>query len=414
MARSVADSNMHVLILGTDYAPDQIGIAPYNTGLAGHFAAQGAGVTVLTSFPHYPGYRWRGRVSWRSLETLDHVDVRRVRAILPRRPTALWRVLWDSSFAAAAMLGAIGIRRPDVVVCVSPPIQAGFAAAFLARCWRVPMILWLQDLPLEAAISVGMLSEESVAVGFGRMLESTVYRIADRIVVIDESFRALLRGRVSPPEKVIVIPNWARGDQGEGSQEIRRQMGAGSSDFLVLHAGNMGAKQGLNSVLDAARMANGAATFKVALVGEGQQRQSLEERIAVERIANVRMLPLQPTEVLPDLLAAADALLLNQRAALMDGVVPSKLITYMAAGRPIIAAVHPDSPAARLIHDSGCGVVVPPEDPSALVVAIQAMRDNGHRDEMGEAGRRYYGKHFDRDAVLKLWEQELTRVRIRN
>jgi putative colanic acid biosynthesis glycosyltransferase WcaI len=411
MSRSATHPNMHVLILGTDYAPDQIGIAPFNTGLATHLASHGSRVTVVTSFPHYPGYRWRGPVSWLSIETLDTVEVRRVRAILPRRQTALWRVLWDSSFAVAAAAGTIGVRRPDLLVCVSPPIQAGLAAGLLARLWRIPMILWLQDLPLEAAMSVGMLGDESVAVRFGRVLEETAYRMADRIVVIDESFCARLADRVSPSEKLIVIPNWGGGDVGWRDQEIRRQMGADQSDFLVVHTGNMGAKQGLSSVLDAARMANGSSAFKLALVGDGRQRQSLEERISLERIANVRMLPLQPAETLPDLLASADALLLNQRAALTDGVSPSKLITYMAAGRPVIAAAHPNSPAARLVHKAGCGIVVRPEDPSALAAAIQAMQDNSHRNEMGEAGRRYYRAHFDRDTVLKRWEQLLTNPR---
>jgi len=130
---------MRLLIAGMNYSPEATGIGPYTAGLAEHLAYQGHEVIVCTTFPHYPQWKWQPPMArWRRIDTINQVQVRRCRVILPRRPRLAWRVLYDSSFAGAALLTGASVRRPDLVLSVSPPIQIAFTGALLARRWGAP------------------------------------------------------------------------------------------------------------------------------------------------------------------------------------------------------------------------------------------------------------------------------------
>ncbi len=401
---------MHVTVLGMNYAPEMTGIAPYTAGLAEHLAACGHRVSVLTTCPHYPQWSvqppYRGR--WRVVERRGGVFVRRGPVLLPRRGSAVWRVAYDTSLALTTLLNAAPVPRADVVLCVSPPIQLGITAAVLARRSGAALALLVQDLPLDAALAVGLLRPGRV-VALGRWLERLVYSLADRIIVISTGFRERLVEAGVPSTSIVEIPNWVDTDRVRPlppEPALRRQLGAAPGDFLVVHTGNMGEKQGLASAVAAARGVNGAQPFTLSLIGDGSDREAIAEAVARERLANVHLLPLQPAELFPRLLAAADALLLNQRAAVVESVAPSKLLTYMAAGRPVLAAVNPASEAARVVRGAECGVLVEPEQPAALARAVAALAaDPARRDRLGANGRRYVETHYTREAVLARYER---------
>jgi glycosyltransferase involved in cell wall biosynthesis len=408
---------MRLLITGMNYRPEATGIGPYTAGLAEHLAERGHDVVVSTTFPHYPQWTWqqptaRGWVT----ERLVGVEVRRSRCILPRRPRATWRIAYDTSFAAVALLNSIAMSPSDLVLCVTPPIQGAFAGALLARRWRVPLVLLVKDLPLEAALSVGMM-RPGRGYRAGEWLERRAYALADRIVVINSRFqRSLTRQRV-PLRKVVVIPDWVDVEEirlRPPEPDMRALLGSSNGEFVVLHAGSMGEKQGLGVAVDAARIAGREAPVRLALVGDGPQRRALEEMVRDGGIGNVRLLPLQAGSTFPRLLAAADALLLNQRADVLDSVAPSKLLAYMAAGRPILAAAHPESVAAHLVTEAGCGVVVRPEAPEALAEAMRTLSgDPERRCALGLAGRRFVERHFDKRVILARWEELLAETAAR-
>ena len=178
---------MKILIVGVDYAPDQIGIAPYTTGLAQHLAGVGHDVTVVTTFPHYPTYRWTHGRRLFSSETIEGVRVLRVWCLLPRRGTVS-RIVFDTSFAVAALLVALRRRRPDVVVGVCVPAQTPVVAGFLAKLRRSRSVMLVQDLPVEAAVAVGMLRPGSFAHRVGNAVQQAAFRLANRIVVINGRF----------------------------------------------------------------------------------------------------------------------------------------------------------------------------------------------------------------------------------
>ncbi len=401
---------MQLLILGMNYAPEVTGIGPYTAGLAEHLVSRGHQVTVATAFPHYPEWRvkqpYRGR--WRLVEHRGGVEVRRGAIYLPRRRSAVRRMLYDSSLAAGALVNGLSAARPDFILCISPPIQLGLTAMVLSRLWRSRFGLLIQDLPLEAALAVGMLRRGPVY-RLGRFVERLVYRAAASIIVISEGFRQSVIRQGVPADRIAHIPGWVDTELVRPlapDPELRSFAGAGPEDFLVLHTGNMGDKQGLASAVLAAADLDGDVPLRLTLVGDGMDRPNLEALAAERAAATVRFLPLQSQAAFARLLASADALLLNQRASVVDSVAPSKLLSYLAAGRPVLAAVHAESEAARIVRASGGGLIVRPEDPGALSAALRSLaQDPEHGRSLGVSGRHYAEAHFAREAVLARYDQ---------
>ena len=395
-----------ILLAGINYSPEVTGIAPYNTQLAEHLASEGHLVTVLTSPPWYP--QWKIDPAYRrrrpfTVELINGVKVIRSPLVLPaRRQTAFRRILFDSSFAATCLLASLGAGRARVVVCVSPPLQLGATSWLITRARRARLITHLQDIVPDAAISTGMMSTGRAA-AVSRRLEKFVYRHSDVITVISDGFRDNLLAKGVPATKVSVLPNWidARSFDVTPDPSLRTILGAPDGEMLVLHTGNMGAKQGLETVVDAAGELRDD-DVAITLIGDGQSRPSLEERAARNPSRRLKFLGLQ--ENLPATLAAADVLVLSQRAQVTDSAAPSKLLSYMASGKPIVATVNESSEAAHLIREAGCGVVVPPERPDRLAEALRDLRRHPQRHAaLGAAGRRHVTANFDRAAILARW-----------
>lgn len=396
-----------------NYAPEVTGIGPYTTGLAEHLATQGHEVIVATTFPFAPLWRWFDPPPrWRTRERLNGVDVWRTKVLLPPRRTVAWRIVFDSSIGLTSALTALSIPRVDVTICVSPPIQTTLTAAAV-RFKLGKLVMFVQDLPTEAAHSVGMLNK-GVALRAGRSLEHLAYKLADHIVVISSAFATYIESGGVAPAKINLIPNWAdvesiqpaRPDQG-----MRSRLGAGPDDFLVVHTGNMGAKQDLLNVVAAAALLKNNRNIKLALIGDGQERGRVAEDIGARHLDNIRLLPLQASHEFLAVLTAADALLINQAPRVVDSVLPSKLLAYMASGRPVLAAAHPQSTTADLVRRVGCGVVADPGRPEALAAEIRSMASGSGQDDglfaMGLRGRAYVEEHFERRSILRQWDDLL-------
>jgi colanic acid biosynthesis glycosyl transferase WcaI len=402
---------MRLLILCCNYAPELTGTGQMTTDLAEELSARGHELTVATTFPFFPEWRWQEKPPLRRVETLNGVSVRRFRMILPRRRGAAWRITSDTSFAASTLPSALGVRRPDCILAISPPIQLGISAALLAAAWRTRACLYVKDLPLEAAQNVGMMRTGQL-LRLGLALERLAYRGIDHIVLLDEIFRANVDAHGVAGSKVSVIPNWVdlqRLGASDPDPELREELGASPTDCLVLHTGNMGEKQDLVNVVEAAARLRDSTTYRFALIGDGMQRQLVEDAIARRRLDNIRVVPLQPAASYGRLLASADVLVLNQGANVIDSVAPHKLLSYMAAGRPVVAAVNAGSVAARLVQAAGCGVLTPPNEPDSLAEAIRGLADSTARRLMlGREGRAYVEQRFDRRRLLDRWEALLT------
>jgi colanic acid biosynthesis glycosyl transferase WcaI len=398
------------------YAPEVTGIGPYTTGLAEHLAMQGHEVIVATTFPFAPLWRWfEPPPRWRTRERLNGVEVWRTKIVLPPRRTAVWRILFDSSIGLTSALTALSIPRVDVTICLSPPIQTTLTAAAV-RFKLGKLVVLVKDLPTEAAHSVGML-KEGAWLRVGRALEQLAYQLADHIVVITSAFTRSIEGMGVSAEKITEIPDWADLESirpAPPDQAMRSRLGAGPGDFLVVHTGSMGAKQDLLNVVAAADLLRKDLRIKLVLIGDGRERDRIASDITARHLDNIRLLPLQASDEFSAVLAAADALLVNQAPMVVDSVLPSKLLAYMASGRPVVAAAHPKSTTADLVRRSGCGVVTDPGQPEALAAVIRSMLySNGYPEPLaaiGARGRMYVESNFERNSILRRWDALLTNV----
>jgi colanic acid biosynthesis glycosyl transferase WcaI len=403
---------VRVLILGLNYLPESTSIGPYTSDLAESLLAAGHSVEVVTGFPMAPQWRiWEGyRGKWFSREVVNGVPIRRCYLYVPKEPRrTVNRVLFDTSFAVSSFLAALTTGRCDLVLSVSPPLQAGLTGSLVSKLKRAPLFVHVQDLVPDAAVATGMLAEGSLAARMARGMERWVYRHAEAVGVICEGFRQNLLAKGVPARKIKLLHNHINLDfiaPGPRDGRFRAQWGIAPSDFVVMYSGSVGLKQGLETLIDTAKLLSSERQVRFVIIGEGPSLPGLVVQATAARLSNVTFLPLQPRELLPEQLAAADVLAITQRRAVTDTVFPGKLLYYMAAARPILAAVSGESETGRFITAQRVGVVTPPEDPAAMAGAILQLRQQGV-EELGRRGRAVVEQVFDRRVVLPAFLTEL-------
>ena len=401
---------MRIFVMGINYAPERTSVAPFTTGLCEHLANRGHDVTVVTAFPYYPEWRvwdrYRGRLYQR--EHINNVRVQRVWHFVPSRGSSLiQRLTHDLSFTLSALFAGLFAGKFDLIYCSCPPPTLALVAYVLAKVRGKPYVIKLTDLASDAALATGIL-KEGLAVRVARAIEGFVYRKADTVVCICQGFIEKLAVRGIQWEKLRLISDWADTRTISPLSDVtsfRKANDLPNDGFLAIHTGNMGKKQDLMNVVRAAELSKDVKDLIWVLVGLGEDRSLIEEAVRQRDLKNVRLLALQPVETLAEMFSSADALILNQKAAVVDSVIPSKLLTYMAAGRPVLAAVNEESQAARAVREARCGVVARPEDPKALVEAAMVLRnDSALRNRLGTDGRKYAEQHFTKEKILQEYD----------
>lgn len=382
-----------ILIIGINYRPEPTGIAPYTTGLAEHLAGNGYQVQVITAEPHYPSWTHvRPRGLWKITEDVENgVKVTRVPIYVPRRQSALRRGLYEFTFLVMANFVARRVAGIDVVLGVVPSLGGGVAAAQLARRMRRPYLLWIQDI-------VSLSAQESGAAGrSARLLEGILARIervlarnAKRVLIISDAFKGHFQHLGVDNRRLLRVRNWTHMGPAEG--ELRRRV---PSDTLAcLHIGNLGYKQDLETILDCAGRAKEAhLPISFTIVGDGSRREQVQQLIYRRELDNVQLLPLAPADELRVLLATADVFLLAQRDSVRDMALPSKLTTYFAWGRPVVAATNGSSAAAMEIESAGGGIVVQPGNGEEMLVALQRLLRNVDEYEKLQRGAVAYAQN---------------------
>lgn len=405
-----------MLVIGINYTPEKTSVAPFTTGLCEHLAAHGFEVTVVTAFPYYPEWRvWDAyRGSFYRREVINNVKVLRVAHYVPRTPSSLiQRLTYDISFTINAFVAALLAGKCDVIYCSCPPPTVAFAAYLLSKVKRAPYVIKLTDLASDAALAIGIM-KQGIAIRLARAFEKFTYHKALAVICLCRGFVDRLKARDVNEKKLIVIPDWADTENIRPSDDhltFRLANHLPPNKFFVFHTGNMGKKQYLINVVNAAELSRDEVDVVWFLIGQGEERAHLEQEVSRRNLTNIKLLLLQPTEVLPQMYSSADLLVLNQTAAMEDAVIPSKLLTYMAAGRPVVAAVSDKSEAARQILVAKCGVVVPAENPQALVDAVLSLRKNPALcKELGANGRAYAEAHFTKAEVLREYDEFLGAV----
>ncbi|TCK20935.1 WcaI family glycosyltransferase [Pseudonocardia endophytica] len=399
---------LRVVVLGLNYQPEEAGIAPYTSGMARFLADAGHDVHVITSHPHYPAWKVADGYGGRRMEETDgRIRVTRLWHPVPSNPGGRSRVVAEAVFSAHASL--VRSPKPDVVVAVSPALLTVGAALLRRYCARARLGVVVQDFYGRAIAETGVLGGRGARLVSG--LERSLLTRADGLVAIHDTFERSLVELGADRNRISVIRNWTHTQPASGDPgELRRRLGWGPDDIVALHAGNMGAKQGLENVVDAARLADERGShLRFVLLGDGNQRKDLERHAAgLERVSFVDPLPGRDFETA---LEAADVLVLNERPEVVEMCVPSKLTSYFAAGRPVIAATSPRSASATEITASGGGRCVAAGDPAALLEGSETLAgDESGARAMGERGRRYAQQVLTEDAARSAyvqWVEEL-------
>jgi len=363
-----------VLVYGMNYAPEMAGVGRYTGEIAEHLAAEGKSVVVVTTPAHYPG--WRVQAPYRngySTETLNGVTVVRCPLILRERMEGVWRLVAPISFAATslpAVLWQFIRHRPDTLLCIEPTLIAAPAALLAAKLTGARSILHVQDLEVDAAFAVGHLGSKTWLKRLGYAFERAVMRGFDRVVTISNRMAEKIAEKGVPEAKVAVIRNWVDLDQIfplDGPSPYRHELGYADDDFVVLYSGNIGAKQGLHVLLDAAESLAGDRSIRFVIAGEGPAKSDLIARYG--KLETVRFLPFQPYERLNAFLNMADLHALPQDANAADLVLPSKLGGMLASGRPIVVTAASGTEIFEFLGQAA--FITPPGDSQKLADAIR-------------------------------------------
>jgi colanic acid biosynthesis glycosyl transferase WcaI len=353
------------------------------------------------------------RPAWRR-EWLEGVEVLRAPLYAPARVTGKGRLLHELSFGASCLAWwpSLWARSWDAVLAVCPLLQSGLIPALLARRQNIPFIFHVQDLQLDAARELAIIQQPFLFALLER-LEGFLFTRAQAVTTISRAMAARIEDKGVPPARVHLLPNWADLEgikPGKRRNALRRELGL-NGETMVLYAGNMGEKQGLELILAAAALTRHDPDIRYILAGEGAARPRLMARARQLALDTVRFLPLQLRERFPLLLAAADIHLVVQKDQASDLVMPSKLGNILAAGRPFIATARPETELGRVALESQAGLLVPPGDAASLAQAIVNLaRKPEARKKMAHKARKFAEAGWGRDKIMAKWESLLVEL----
>lgn len=404
---------MKILLYGLNFAPEPTGIGKYSGEMAAWLAASGNEVRVIAAPPYYPAWAiGPGYSAWRTVsERWQGVRVWRTPLWIPAKPSGLKRLLHLTSFAVSSMPMLVRqmFWRPDAIVVIAPALACapgGWLAARLcgARAW-----LHIQDFEVDAAFRMGLLKGRRAQQTIG-LFERWLLRRFDRVSTISNRMLELLHAKHVDPARAVLFPNWVDVGAVPAANEnggYRAELGIPDDAVVALYSGSMAGKQGLELLPAAAReLEKRLPNLVFVLCGDGVFKPQIERDCA--GLGNVRLLPLQPSARLGELLCTADIHLLTQHAQAADLVMPSKLTGMLSSGRPVLATAHPGTELATVV--SGRGHVVPPNDLPAFVDALVTLAGSpALRKQLGAAARRYAELNLARDRVLVNFETELKR-----
>jgi colanic acid biosynthesis glycosyl transferase WcaI len=400
---------MRILIYSYNYHPEPIGIAPLMTELAEGLVKRGHEVRVVTAMPNYPERQiykeYRGK--WYVNEYKNGVKIQRSYVWIRPEPNLLDRLLLDASFVITSFLPALMGFSPDVILSTAPSLPVCIPTSVLGLLHNCPVVLNLQDILPDAAVHVGLLKNKFVIRLFSA-LEKFAYYTATKISVIADGFVDNLLAKGVHPDKIVQIPNWVDVNFiRHEAKENNAFRAAHNLDgkFVVSYSGNIALTQGLETVIKAAALLRDIPDIVFMIVGEASSLHRLQQECQEYGADNVLLLPFQPREKLPVMLAAADVGLVVQKKNVISFNMPSKIQVLLASGRAIVASVPDNGTAARAIKQSGGGVVVPPEDAQALADSILELYKQPEKVKtLGYKSRKFAVEQYSFEQALNHYE----------
>jgi colanic acid biosynthesis glycosyl transferase WcaI len=404
---------LKILILTQYFWPESFRI----NDLASALAERGHSVSVLTGMPNYPSGRlFPGYGALRpARERFGAVDVVRV-PLVPRGLRRGWQLALNyvSFMLSASLLGPLRCRgRYDALFVYEPsPILVGIPAVLLRRLKGVPLLFWVQDLWPESLSATGAVRSPRVLGAVARVARF-IYRRCDRVLVQSRGFVERVVRVGAEPARVRYLPNWAESFYRplalEPDAPERTELPGG---FRVLFAGNIGAAQSFETILDAAALLRDRPEIHCVVMGDGHRRAWVDEQVRARGLeSTVHLVGARPVASMPRYLALGDVLLVTLRKdPIFELTIPTKLQSYLACGRPVIAAL--DGEGARVVEESGAGLTCPAEDAAGLADAVCRLHALGEpeRRRLGERGRAYFEANFERERLVSRVEEAISEV----
>jgi len=405
---------MRVVVWGINYAPEITGIAPHNVAVCEFLQRHGHDVEMVTTFAYYPAWRKRPEDRHKLFRTdeINGVPVHRCWHFVPARVMAWKRIVHEATFVLTSTIRVLSLKRPGVYVIVSPPLLLGTAAWFVGKLKGAPFVFHVQDLQPDAAVGLGMLK----AGLFTRVLywlEAFAYKYAVRVSGITEEILDAFRRKGVSQDKLILFPNAvALPERAEipAPGRFRVKHGFAPNDFLAIYAGNLGIKQGLHLLLDAAELLRLDKDIRIVIAGDGAAREMLEQHARERGLTNLSMLPLQFGSDYKELLVDADVSLITQQSGSGNAFFPSKLLIALAYSSPVVTVSDEGSALARVVAEGRFGRNIFPGKAELLAGTLRDLiQDRQQLRDWGAAGRSYV-ERFEQRKVLEKFVAQLEQL----
>ena len=337
------------------------------------------------------------------------VEIVRVTSTSFERSKILARAANYSTYLTRALFRGLRGARPDVVLCMTDPPIIADIALLVARRYRAPLIVISQDVFPEIAVQLNRLGNPAV-MGLLRGFVRFYLRRADRVVAIGDTMRQRLEEKGAPPERLRVIPNWVDTERLTPHDKDNAWARGGdlAEKFVVMHSGNVGHAQDLDSLVRSASFLRDLEDLRIMIIGMGARHAELVALAELLEVDQVQFLFYQSRAVLPLSLSAADVHVVGLAPGLAGYVVPSRLYGILAVARPVIVAADAESETAQIVERISCGIVVPPGRPELLARAIRDAHDGKYDLEaMGARGREWVEREADRSVAVRRYRDLL-------
>lgn len=387
---------MKILIITPYYSPDNGPSAPLFTLLSEALVKKGHQVSIIAAVPHYP----TGRVSQDFLKkgnytsTENGVEITRVRVPSLDRNKFGQRILQLLSYQFWATIKSL-TKKCDVVLITNPALETWLPTIWHSVFRRRPLVYSVFDVYPDVGIKLGIFRSKWI-INLVSLLERSCLNSAAAVQIISESFRESLSRLGVQESKMKLIPIWVDDELIQPLPKVNsfsKEFGL-TEKFILLYAGNIGLSQGLDSVLEAARLIENDPEIEFVFVGDGTAKKDLQAEAEKLKLTNVQFIPFQPRERLPEVLASADISLISLKKQIGEDSLPSKTYSALASGRPIIASTDENSELAWLIGQANAGMIIPVENAKAFADAATTLKkDRELLIKLGENGRRYIEQH---------------------
>ena len=398
---------------GINYSPELTGIGKYTGEMATWLAQQGHAVTVVTAMPYYPEWQIHSAYSrkfWHK-EILDGVRVYRCPLYVPATINSGKRIIHEISFVlSAALVFLLNLfqKKYDIVISISPPFHLGLLPFLYSKIRRSVLVTHIQDLQVDAAKDLGMIKNKML-LNLMFSLEKFFLLKSRLVSTISDGMAKKIVSKGIPFQKVCFFPNWV--DTSfirplQKSQSLRSTFGYSDQDIIIMYSGNLGEKQGLETLIAVAKYFDEKTNLKFLIVGNGGGRKKLENLGAEARLNNLKFFPLQSYSNLPALLATPDLHLVLQKKSASDLVMPSKLVSIFASGGVSIVTAVEGSSLYRLVKESKTGIIIEPESTELLISCIEETLKEDLSVFSGNA-RHYAETVMAKEPIMKNWEAQL-------